>query len=151
VSAGWCNRSNKWRATRWINRKCTSLGYYAKEEEAAGAYDDSVRHGIRNVRAGSSSRFRCVSWNKAARKRTAKLGAGGYRGLFRDEKDAARRYDDEARKLGRPADDLNAIDDDGDDDDGDGDENRGDHDDTAGASMRSGVTGMGYRLMGEGG
>jgi hypothetical protein len=144
----WRKNANKWVAQRVVNGKKVYLRYYAKEEDAARAHINFVQHGTRNFvgndkkkQRGSSSRFRGVSWNKASGTWRATLD-GRYLGLFRDEKDAARRYNDEVRKLGRPADQLNAIDEEEEEKEEDyDDDNRGDHDDTEGASMRSGATG----------
>jgi hypothetical protein len=150
VGVSWVKVKNMWRADRKINGKCTYLGYYAKEEDAARAY---LEHGTRNgvneqgtllrKKAGPASRFRGVSWHKASGRWRSEL-AGGYLGYFRDENDAARSYNDEVRRLGLPVDRLNTIntDEDAAAADDDGDENyRGDHDDTGGASMHSGATG----------
>jgi hypothetical protein len=141
----WHKSTNKWQAIRMSKGKQTYLGEFAKEEDAARAYMEHVaRNGINELtrphkRPGSSSRFHGVCWVKRHERWVAQLYQQGalnrYLGSFRYEKEAARRYNEEARKLGLPADRLNAIDGDGDSD------QRGDHDDTGGASMRSAATG----------
>jgi hypothetical protein len=148
AGVSWYKRENKWRATMSINGKQVHLGYHVKEEDAARAY---MEYGTRNdINAQKtppklllrverfSSRVRGVTWNKRDRKWQAQLA--GNLGYFRDEKDAPRRYNDEVRKLGGPADHrLNDIgDEDYDDGDDHDDNNNGHHDDSGGATMRSG-------------
>jgi hypothetical protein len=138
LGVSWCKVRNKWRAQHSKKKTNVHLGFFAKEEDAARAFIEFVQHGTRDVIAvQKSSRFRGVSWIKSSGKWVAFLARN--LGSFRDEKDAARRYNDEARKLGYPAHHLNVFDDDGDDDGDDNCRDR-DHDDTGAASMRSVAT-----------
>jgi hypothetical protein len=114
-------RLNKWKVVHSSNGTQTHLGSYAKEEDVARAYIAFEKHGTRNVtgKRKPSSRFRGVHWNKAEEMWIASLSksttalSGRQLGRFLDEKDAARRYNDEVRRLGLPADRLNVIDEDG--------------------------------------
>jgi hypothetical protein len=49
VGVCWNKSTSKWRAQRMINGKKVYLGEFAKEEDAARAYNDFVQHGTRNV------------------------------------------------------------------------------------------------------
>jgi hypothetical protein len=58
-------RTNRWRAIRVVNGKQTYLGEFAKEEDAAKAYNDFVQHGTRNVvpkQTEPTSKFSGVCW-----------------------------------------------------------------------------------------
>jgi hypothetical protein len=83
AGVSWIKEWNKWCAQRRITGKVTQIGYYAKEEDAARAYNDFAQHGTRNgiVTQAPSSRFRGVSWNKNRGKWTAQ---------FRDETGTSR-------------------------------------------------------------
>jgi hypothetical protein len=83
-----------------INGKQVYPGAFAKEEDAARAYNEFVQHGTCNVvpkQEGSSSKFRGVCWRKNANKWVAQRVVNGkkvYLRYYAKEEDAARAYND---------------------------------------------------------
>jgi hypothetical protein len=100
VGVCWNKSTSKWRAQRMINGKKVYLGEFAKEEDAARAYNDFVQHGTRNVipnQKGSTSKFRGVCWHKASNRWRAQRvinGKNTYLGDYAKEEDAARAFND---------------------------------------------------------
>ena len=132
VGVSWRKKQLKWKSEIRINGKLIHLGYYPFEEEkeAALLYDEHAalvgkamnfplhegqeqavkplprrmdRSTLPNV--NRPSKYRGVSWHKLHKKWTANITTG-YKtknlGLFVDEKEAARIYDEQAILLGKP-------------------------------------------------
>jgi len=99
----WCNTSSKLQAVCKGNR----LGYHATEEEAARVYIKYLEDGIDPVkhREASTSQFTGVCWIKNRDKWEAKC-KGKHLGYHTTEDAAARAYNVEAGRVGRP---LNVI------------------------------------------
>ena len=153
VGVSWHKGSKKWQVRCGIKSKQMHVGSFTDEEVAAQAYIDfAQKHGVHKKqirdkvqalpprkRDGASSRFHGVSWCNTRGKWVVchrMLGKKSTIGYFANEIEAARRYNEEVKKLG-PDEHLNVIDDD-DHDDADG--GKDDDDDIAGASTRSAAT-----------
>jgi hypothetical protein len=114
----WYSRSNKWKAQITIDGKLTYLGYFRDEDDAAHKYDESAaplgrplnfsgKGQIETVegRCLGPSRYMGVSWNRPRNKWIARISIDGkttFLGAFKDEVDAARKYDEAAAPLGMP-------------------------------------------------
>jgi len=99
----WDKNKNKWRA----DCTGTKLGYHATEEDAARAYKINLKDGIDPVkhRDAGTSQFAGVSWAKIKNKWEAKCKER-YLGHHTTQEAAARAYNVEAERVGRP---LNVI------------------------------------------
>jgi hypothetical protein len=83
--------------------KGTHLGYHAAEEEAARAYNKYLEDGIDPVKhhIAMTSQFTGVSWSKSKHKWEAQC-KGTCLGCHSTEEAAARAYNVEAERVGRP-------------------------------------------------
>ena len=127
----WLTKHCKWRATHYCSttQKTVDIGLFVREEDAARACTDYVPRLPKDMetisprlpkdvetirlpfkRQGSTSRFFGVYWSAGADRWRARMGRAQL-GSFLEEKNAARAYNDEARKLGLSVDHLNRIDD----------------------------------------
>ena len=123
----WCNRSSKWLAQIQVNGKSYHLGYFTNEEKAALAYnegskfhfgEDAFQNEIGEINASAdyelqvakkprttlnpTSIFRGVSFNKASNMYIAQTkfkGKNFSMGLFFDEVEAAKAYDQKSYEL----------------------------------------------------
>jgi len=99
TGVSWNKRRNTWQA------KCkgTLLGHHATEEEAVRAYNKYLEDGIDPVkhREPSTSQFTGVFWDKSKNKWQANC-KGKYLGRHITEEAAARAYNIEAERVGRP-------------------------------------------------
>jgi hypothetical protein len=91
--ASWHKSSQKWQVRIQVDGKARHLGLFDNEEEAARKYDEVGG----NVETRKTSKFKGVSWYKYRQKCKAQIKVDGkskYLGIFDDEKEAARKYDE---------------------------------------------------------
>lgn len=105
----------RWRAEICVQGTRYHLGMFDSERKAAEAYDARARHyygefAYTNFEGDevkpapkwkTSSQYRGVSWDKHAERWTAKIGSNGRQyhiGLFDDEVEAAKAYNEAAKK-----------------------------------------------------
>ena len=127
VGVSWDKQKKKWKASIQIDGKSKTLGYHHDEKEAARMYDGQAalvdkpvnfplhegmeqavkpnkdRSKVPNV--NRPSKYVGVSWSKKEKKWKAQITIDGKRknlGLYHDEKEAARIYDEQAALLGKP-------------------------------------------------
>ena len=123
----WSKSHKKWEAEIMIDGKSKFLGLYHDEKEAARIYDEQAallgkpvnfplhegmeqavkdrkdRSKVPNV--NRPSKYVGVYWNKQSKKWQAQIMIDGKiksLGLYHDEKEAARMYDEQAALLGKP-------------------------------------------------
>ncbi len=129
VGVTWNKHNRKWQASITIDGKKKFLGIFQDEMEAACKYDEQaafhnkpvnfpqhegqkqtvkkapMRHLSMVSDVTRRSKFVGVSWNKHNRKWQAQIGIDGknkHLGIFHDEKEAARKYDEQAALYNRP-------------------------------------------------
>jgi hypothetical protein len=118
----WINARKKWRAYKDVMKSGrytkVNLGMHVHEDDAARAVTEYVEHGtIPACVRKPSSKLRGVIWNKQNKKWRAAItdkGKTTYIDNFDTEKQAALAYNAAARRMGRPASQLNVISDDDD-------------------------------------
>ena len=114
----WHKPSRMWCARSYSSAKGKQIhiGSFEEEEAAAAAYTDHANTGyIQHIKKpGSTSRFFGVSWIQASNRWAARV-AGKHIGNFLVEEDAARAYNNHAKRLGLPASHINDVDEHGDD------------------------------------
>ena len=130
VGVSWHKQGKKWNSAIRIDGKSKNLGLYHDEKEAARIYDEQaillgkpvnfpLHEGMEQAvkrapmrkevfkmpNVNRPSKYVGVTWSKNDKKWQAAMKIAGKRkglGLFRDEKEAARTYDEQATLLGRP-------------------------------------------------
>lgn len=121
LGVSWSENSQKWAADIRVNKKHVFLGYYWDEEDAAHAYDIAARqyfgefanvnfeHAPETAPArvvktceGQFSKYIGVSWHKQLQKYYAYIYRDRKKvhlGVFGDEEEAARAFDQAAKEL----------------------------------------------------
>ena len=127
VGVSWKKGHKKWQATIRIDGKSKSLGYYHDEKEAARVYDEQaallgkpvnfplhegMEQAVKKIKDLSKvpnvnrpSKYVGVTWSKQEKKWHAQIKINGMTkslGLYHDEKEAARIYDEQAALVGKP-------------------------------------------------
>ena len=119
VGVCWNTQKQKWEAKIDVNGKRRRLGFFNDDEEAARKYDkqaallnkpvnfpqDYKGQDQARKRSSNTSRFVGVSWNRQLQRWDVKICSNGkqnYVGVFKDEQEAARKYDEQASLLNKP-------------------------------------------------
>ena len=103
----WARQRRRWVAQANVGGKQRILGHFVKENDAAEA---AKKAGA--VERKTSSRYRGVSWYNHRRKWVAQIHINGnnkHLGLFETEEEAARAYNEAAKKLRRSSATLNTL------------------------------------------
>ena len=127
VGVNWDKQMKKWKASIRIDGKMKSLGYCHDEKEAACMYDmqaallgkpvnfplhEGMEQAVKPIKDRSKvpnvnrpSKYVGVNWHKQNKMWQAQITIDGKQkslGLYHDEKEAARMYDEQAALLGKP-------------------------------------------------